>query len=39
MGLSYTTFSYGGLSVPAAVDAGSPLHVEATVTNTGKQGR
>jgi beta-glucosidase len=36
-GLSYTTFSYSGLSVPASVDAGSPMQVEATVTNTGKK--
>jgi beta-glucosidase len=35
-GLSYTSFSYSGLAVPAgAVDAGSPAVVEATVTNTG----
>ncbi|HUV71204.1 MAG TPA: glycoside hydrolase family 3 C-terminal domain-containing protein [Terracidiphilus sp.] len=36
-GLSYTTFSYGGLSVPKEVTAGSPLVAEATVTNTGKK--
>jgi beta-glucosidase len=36
-GLSYTTFSYGGLSVPASVAAGSPLVAEVTVTNTGKK--
>jgi beta-glucosidase len=36
-GLSYTTFSYGGLSVPASVEAGSPLVAEVTVTNTGKK--
>ena len=37
-GLSYTTFSYSGLKVPAgAVDAGQPAVVEATVTNTGKR--
>jgi beta-glucosidase len=36
-GLSYTTFSYGGLSVPAEVTAGSPLVAEVTVTNTGKR--
>ncbi len=36
-GLSYTSFSYSGLKVPAdAVQAGSPSVVEATVTNTGK---
>jgi beta-glucosidase len=36
-GLSYTTFSYSGLSVPKTVDAGSPLVAEVTVTNTGKK--
>ena len=35
--MSYTTFSYGGLSVPAAVEAGSPLVAEVTVTNTGRK--
>ncbi|MFZ0393841.1 MAG: glycoside hydrolase family 3 C-terminal domain-containing protein [Terracidiphilus sp.] len=36
-GLSYTTFSYGDLSVPAqAVDAGQPVGADVTVTNTGK---
>ena len=36
-GLSYTTFSYSNLTVPTgAVQAGSPLVAEATVTNTGK---
>jgi beta-glucosidase len=35
-GLSYTTFSYSGLSVPKEVAAGSPLEAEVTVTNTGK---
>ncbi len=35
-GLSYTTFTYSGLNVPKSVSAGSPLQVEATVTNTGK---
>ncbi len=34
-GLSYTTFSYGGLNVPAAVEAGNSLTAEVTVTNTG----
>ncbi len=34
-GLSYTTFSYGGLTVPAEVAAGSPLVAEVNVTNTG----
>ncbi len=37
-GLSYTSFSYGGLTVPAGeVKAGSTAVVEATVTNTGKR--
>jgi beta-glucosidase len=37
-GLSYTTFSYSGLTVPTSpVAAGSPVVVEATVTNTGKR--
>jgi beta-glucosidase len=36
-GLSYTSFSYGGLSVPAEVTAGSPFVAEVTVTNTGKE--
>jgi beta-glucosidase len=36
-GLSYTTFSYSDLSVPAqAVDAGQPVDADVTVTNTGK---
>jgi len=36
-GLSYTSFSYSGLSVPhQGVEAGSPVVAEATVTNTGK---
>ena len=34
-GLSYTTFSYSGLTVPAKLAAGDPLVAEATVTNTG----
>ena len=35
-GLSYTKFSYSNLNVPtSAVDAGQPVVVEATVTNTG----
>ncbi len=35
-GLSYTTFSYSGLTVPSvAVDAGSPVVAEVNVTNTG----
>ena len=37
-GLSYTTFSYGGLTGPTvAVPAGSPVAVEVTVTNTGRR--
>ncbi len=35
--LSYTTFSYSGLSVPASVEAGGPLVAEVTVTNTGSK--
>ena len=36
-GLSYTKFSYSGMSVPSGeVVAGSPVVAEATVTNTGK---
>jgi beta-glucosidase len=36
-GLSYTTFAYSGLKVPAEpVTAGSPVRAEVTVTNTGK---
>ena len=36
-GLSYTTFSYSGLSVPSsAVAAGQPLGADVTVTNTGQ---
>jgi len=36
-GLSYTTFAYSGLTVPAEpVAAGSPVTAEVTVTNTGK---
>ena len=35
-GLSYSKFSYSGLSVPAAdVSAGSPVNAEVTVTNSG----
>ena len=38
-GLSYTTFAYSGLAVPAEpVSAGSPVRAEVTVTNTGKVG-
>ena len=37
-GLSYTTFSYSGLTLPKnAIAAGDPLVAEATVTNTGKR--
>jgi len=37
-GLSYTTFSYSGLTVPTKqVAAGSPVVAEVTVTNTGKR--
>ncbi|MGA2569205.1 MAG: glycoside hydrolase family 3 C-terminal domain-containing protein [Terracidiphilus sp.] len=38
-GLSYTTFSYNGLSLPTqAVAAGQPVGADVTVTNTGKIG-
>jgi len=37
-GLSYTTFSYSGLTLPKkAIDAGEPLTAEVTITNTGKR--
>ena len=37
-GLSYTAFSYSGLTLPkSAVKAGDPLTAEVTVTNTGKR--
>ena len=37
-GLSYTTFSYSGLTLPQkALKAGDPLTAEATVTNTGER--
>ena len=37
-GLSYTTFSYRGLTLPQnAIKAGDPLTAEVTVTNTGKR--
>ena len=37
-GLSYTTFSYSGLTLPKkALKAGDPLTAEVTVTNTGKR--
>src|SRR5947208_6630188 len=36
-GLSYTTFNYGGLTLPdAGINAGDPLNASVTVTNTGK---
>ena len=36
-GLSYTTFKYSNLELPTApINAGSPLDVAVTVTNTGK---
>jgi len=36
-GLSYTTFKYTGLTLPkASLNAGDPLDVSVTVTNTGK---
>jgi beta-glucosidase len=34
-GLSYSTFTYSGLKLPATVAAGEPLNVEAQVANTG----
>jgi len=36
-GMSYTTFSYSGLTLPNAIKAGDPLTAEVTVTNTGKR--
>jgi beta-glucosidase len=35
-GLSYTTFSYGNISIPASATAGEKVTVKVTVTNTGK---
>jgi beta-glucosidase len=35
-GLSYTTFAYSDLEIPAKVVAGSEVKVNVTVTNTGK---
>ncbi len=34
-GLSYTTFAYSDPQVPATVEAGEPVRVSVTVTNTG----
>ena len=34
-GLSYTTFAYSDVQAPAVVEAGEPVHVAVTVTNTG----
>jgi beta-glucosidase len=37
-GLSYTTFSYSGLTLPkSAIKAGDPLTAEVTITNAGKR--
>jgi beta-glucosidase len=36
-GLSYTTFTYSGLSLPGSIPAGQPLPVDLTVTNTGQR--
>ena len=35
-GLSYTTFEYVGLQLPAVVKAGEPATVSVSITNTGK---
>jgi len=35
-GLSYTTFEYGNLQVPAEAKTGEPVKVKVDVTNTGK---
>jgi beta-glucosidase len=35
-GLSYTTFAYGDLNVPAETSADEPVRVAVTVTNTGE---
>lgn len=35
-GLSYTTFQFSGLKIPAHVTAGEPVTVEGVVKNTGK---
>ncbi len=36
-GLSYTTFAYKNLKLPEKVEAGKPVPVAVTVTNTGKR--
>jgi len=36
-GLSYTTFSYGGLALPETVEAGENVPVSVLVTNTGER--
>jgi beta-glucosidase len=36
-GLSYTTFTYSRLTLPGSVQAGQPLPVDVTVTNTGQR--
>jgi beta-glucosidase len=36
-GLSYTSFAYSNLILPAKAKAGEPVHVKVTVTNTGKR--
>jgi len=36
-GLSYSTFAYSGLTLPGTVQAGQPLPVDVTVTNTGNR--
>ncbi len=36
-GLSYTTFTYGHLTVPDTVEAGTPVEVSVTVGNTGNR--
>ena len=36
-GLSYTTFAYSGLKVPAVVRRGVPATVQVSVTNTGRR--
>ena len=35
-GLSYTSFTYSGLNLPAEVKAGQPVEVSLTVTNSGQ---